>query len=71
MDSKSLGYAGSETIGLHQCGNQRSNVVYASTRGKVPQRFRSRFAGAHFQIDHVELIAKFSMSMPKILTDPH
>src|SRR5215469_17718788 len=69
MHAEGLGNASAEAIGLDQCTHKRTDVVNPSSIDKTAQGFRTRFAGAQFEIDQVKFITQIGMSVMEILSN--
>jgi hypothetical protein len=62
VNAKRLRDAGSKSIGLNQHGDQRSDILYLRSRGKVLERLESRLAGAAFHVDQSQFLGERRMS---------
>ena len=71
MHAEGLGDAGAEAICLNQCTNQRADVVNPGAVHQIAQGFGARLAGAHLEVDQVELIAEIGMGVVQILAHAH
>ena len=71
MHPEGLRDAGAEAVGLNQCANQRADVVNSGAVDQVTEGFRARFAGAHLEVDQMELVAEIGVGMVEILAYAH
>src|SRR5215467_7382798 len=71
MHAKSLRDARSKTVSLYECTNEGADVVNSGALNQVAESFGAGFAGAHFQVDEVKLVAEVGMSVVKILANAH
>ena len=71
MHAEGLSDAGTEAIGLNQCTNQGADIVNPGAIDQITQSLGAGLAGAHLEVDQVELIAEIGMGVVQILAHAH
>src|ERR1039458_1522970 len=71
MNAQGLGDAGAEAVGLNESADEGTNVIDSSAIDEIAQSFGAGLAGAHLEVDQMELVAEVGMGVVQILADAH